>query len=238
MGYLTTFAPAAKFTRTGDTVGGKIIDARMVQTSEYKKGGGGRPKYWDEDNREVSFSPTGADGKPLPPLAQLELTVETGVPDETGETERRIFFGKKRLREALKAGVKRAHDRRGLLIGGIIQVTLTGTEPGEGTQDAQTWSVDYIPPADGEGSEFDSDTVHLVGGGTWRRGSIHREEAPADPPRLGVGVNAEDLVAAASAHDLKERQAEALDRIRRSQESSLVTQRLGIKKSEDDEIPF
>jgi hypothetical protein len=239
MGYLSTFAPTARFARTGDTVSGRIIDGRMVQTSEYKKGGGGRPKYWDDEAGEVSFRPYGPDGKALRPLSQLELTVETGIPDETGETERRVFFGKKRLRDALKTAVKTSRDRRGLVLGGTISVMLTGTEPGEGAQDAQTWDVAYIPPAEGEKwSDFDTDTVHLVGGDTWRRGSVHHEEAPP-APAVGIAEVGPAVVAGAVDHDLKERQAEALDRIRRAQESSPLAQRLGIAPAKPaDEIPF
>lgn len=238
MGFLSSYAPSAKFAQVGDTVGGRIIDARMVQTSEYKRGGGGRPEYWE--NNAKAYTAIGADGTPNEPKAQLELTLETGVPDEQGETERRIFIKNKRQWSALKAAVKEARDRRGLLIGGYIEKTWTGTEAGEGSEDAKTWRIVYTPPAEG-GTEIDDKTIYLVGGGTYVKGQqasapVASESRPAQYAS-GGHVSDPDPVATRPADDLETRRQEALARIKHTQQSSPIAARLGIAKPAE-EVPF
>jgi hypothetical protein len=228
MGIGATYAPAARFPKIGDSVSGIITDGRMVQTSQYKTN---RPEYWE--NKSVTFAAFAADGTPNEPKAQIELTVDTGVPDESGDPERRLFLKNKRHFAALRAALKAARARHGLVVGGWVSMTLTGTEPGEGTEEAKTWAIEYRPPAEG-GFELDEKTIHLVGGGVYVKGlALAAPSAPvAATPSALASVAQNELDA------LADRQAEAIDRIRTTQQSSPLATRLGIARPVDDEPPF
>jgi hypothetical protein len=238
VGFMTAHAPAAKFTQVGHTIGGRILDARMVQTSDYKTK---RPEYWED--KAKTYAPFDGDGTPNEPKAQLELTIETGVPDDQGETERRLFVKNKRQFAALRAALKAARAREGLLLGGVIVMTLTGKEASDGGEDANTWAMSYEPPAAGEGREFDSDTVHLVGGGTWRKGQAVQAPAAvgagggsAVPARYETYPAGEREPAAPDA-DLAARQAEAIARVQRAQGSAPILASLGVKPAAPAEEP-
>ncbi len=152
-------APSAQLRKVGDTVGGEIVDVRRTQTSEYKTN---IPEYW-QDKRVVQNPVDPATGKPNDPKLQWEITVDTGQPDEDGETERRIFVANKRDTAALKEGVKKSGGRDGMLIGGYLKVTFYGEEDTGTAQPAKLKRFDYQPPAAGEGRRPDTTPV-LIGG--------------------------------------------------------------------------
>jgi hypothetical protein len=216
MGLFQAFAPSAKFSGVGSRIGGQIVDARMVQTVDFKSK---RPEFWED--KAKTFSPFGPDGTPNEPKAQLEVTVETGEPDEQGETERRLFIKNKRQFDALKAALRKSRaGRRGVQIGGSIWMTLTGKEATPDGQDANTWEIEYEPPAvNAAFSEID-DAVHLFGGGTWRRNQQATRNA-GTPSRVVVDGAELPISRAASP-------------------AAAATASLGIRDTpvSDDEIPF
>lgn len=226
MGFGATHAPTAKFT-VGIPVSGTITDARQVQASDWKTR---RPEYWEE--KAKTYAPFAADGTPNEPKVQLEVTLETGVPDDRGDTERRVFIKNARQFKAFNEAMRAARARRGLLIGGWLAMTCTGTEPGEGSEDAKTWAIEYRPPAEDDGVEV-SDTVYLVGGGTWRKGApAAPEPVMAAPPARPVPDDAPG--------DLRARTQDAITSLRRAHETSPVLAALGIKvpPPREEEPPF
>ena len=77
---------------------------------------------------------------------QWVITVETGEPDQHGETERSLYFGKQRLEEAFSLAAKAVKLRSpDDLVGWELFVTKTGQEQGKGAQPADTWAVELIP---------------------------------------------------------------------------------------------
>lgn len=224
MGFLAVKAPTAKFQHIGQTIGGEIVNARRLQTSQYKTN---RPEYWE--NGTITFAPYDAKGEANDPKAQLEVTVETGVPDENGETERRLFIKNKRQMGALTAALKEARARQGLLIGGSLWMTWTGKEAGQGSEDANTWSIRYEAPAPGTGQEVD-ETIHMIGGGTWRKGLTG---PPRDDPAPSAGSESDEGAG------LRERTREVIERLANVPESSPLAARLGITRPPTpDEPPF
>lgn len=160
-----TRAPAVRFDRLGATVEGEIVDARRTQQTEFRTF---VPLYWERQGTGAvktynSVSP--ATGQANDPIMQTEITLDTGTPDENGDTERRLFVRGKRMDRALKAAVaKGGGGRDGLLIGGHLSCTWTGTEASGAGQDAKLYDFTYRPPAAGEGRKPDATPV-LAGDG-------------------------------------------------------------------------
>lgn len=174
-------APYAKFAKAGDRHGGEIVDFRIVQTVDFDSK---RPQYLQQDPDDGSWSRVFAahspDGKPNDPIVQWEITVDTGVEDQHGDTELRIFVdprkGKrntllegKRGGDAVSIALKKAKAHRvGLEIGGRFFLVM-----GEKVRDGagpmtNTWTAEYEPPADGPGSGKPVDEMPwLVGGGRY-----------------------------------------------------------------------
>jgi hypothetical protein len=169
-------APYVKFEKAGDRHGGEIVDFRVVQNRDVKtraplylqaKEGGGFAKV---------NNAWGPDGRPNDPICQWEVTVETGVEDDNGDTERRIFIDPrkgrrgstvqgKRAGDAVEIALKKARAHRvGLEIGGRIFLTLQGKVL-DGEMNTNTWTAEYEPPAGGVGSGKPVDEMPwLVGG--------------------------------------------------------------------------
>jgi hypothetical protein len=148
-----TRAPGAKFAQIGDGVDGEIVDVRRTQQTEFKTN---IPLYWE--NKTKSTNPVNpATGKRNDPMLQTEVTLDTGVPDENGATERRLFVRGRRMTDALKQAVQAGGGgREGLLIGGRLACTWFGTEPSTGGgADAKLYRFAYGPPAAGEGRRPD-----------------------------------------------------------------------------------
>lgn len=163
-----TRAPSAKFTKIGDAVAGEIVDARKTQHTEYKTN---IPLYWERNGATstiVKHAVNPLTGLPNDPKWQYEITLDTGTPDENGNTERRIFVRGQRMEKALKAAIAGGGaGRDGLLIGGWLSCAWTGTEPSQGGGNpANLYTFQYRPPAAGEGRKPDPTPV-LAGGGSW-----------------------------------------------------------------------
>jgi hypothetical protein len=169
-------APYAKFTKPGDRVGGEIVDFRVVQTVDFDSK---RPQYLqqNEDGWSKVFTAFDPDGKPNDPITQWEVTVDTGIEDENGDTERRIFIDPRKGRrntllegkrggDAVAIALKKAKAHRvGLEIGATFYL-ISGDKVRDGSGPAtNTWTAEYEPPAGGPGTGKPVDEMPwLVGG--------------------------------------------------------------------------
>lgn len=173
-------APYAKFTQPGDRHGGEIVDFRVVQTMDYDDG---RPQYLQrgaDGKWSVVFDAYAPDGRPNDPVCQWEITVETGVEDENGDTERRIFVDPRKGRrntllegkrggDAVAIALKKAKAHRvGLEIGGRFHL-IAGPKVRDGSGPAtKTWTAEYEPPPGGPGTGKPVDEMPwLIGGGRY-----------------------------------------------------------------------
>lgn len=246
-------APTAKFKTVGERHGGEIVDFRVVQKKHFDTD---QPQYFqrDEDGVTVTSRPYAEDGRPNDPVVQYEITVDTGVEDNDGDTERRLFIDPQRGRkgtplegmrggDALASALKRAKAHRvGLEIGGKLFLTWNGKlREGPKKPETNTWSAEYEPPVGGPGSGKPVDEMPwLVGGDRYDRAAEmarwSRENKGAAAPAL---TPAESPAEPASDPGLAARQQEALARVGRAQASSSTARALGITRpGPDDEPPF
>lgn len=197
-------APYAKFKNPGDRHGGEIVDFRVVQTSEFEAPY--RPQYLQQNEEgqwKRAFTAYAPDGKPNDPICQWEITVDTGVEDENGDTERRIFIDPRKGRknttlegkrggDAVAIALKKAKAHRvGLEIGGTFYLTV-GEKVRDGSgPETKTWTAEYTPPAGGPGSGKPVDEMPwLVGGGRYDKAAeLNRWEA-SQGPALAASVAA------------------------------------------------
>lgn len=172
-------APYAKFTQPGERHGGEIVGFRVVQNSDVKTR---MPLYLQQSadgNWSKVFTAYGPDGRPNDPITQWEITVDTGVEDENGDTERRIFIDPRKGRrgsttagkkggDAVAVALKKAKAHRvGLEIGGTFYLIFDG-KVDDGENRVNTWSAEYTPPAGGPGTGGAVDEMPwLVGGGRY-----------------------------------------------------------------------
>jgi hypothetical protein len=197
-------APYAKFVNPGDRHGGEIVDFRVVQTIDFDSK---RPQYLqqDPDNGAWSkvFSAYGPDGKPNDPIVQWEITVDTGVEDENGDTERRIFVDPRKGRrntllegkrggDAVAIALKKARAHRtGLEIGGKFFL-ISGPKVKDGTGPAtNTWTAEYEAPEGGVGTGKAVDEMPwLVGGGRYDKAAELNKWETGQVPALAGSVAA------------------------------------------------
>jgi hypothetical protein len=174
-------APYAKFPQPGVRHGGEIVDFRVVQTTDQKTR---RPQYLEQnqDGKWVkSYSAFGPDGRPNDPITQWEITVETGIEDENGDSELRIFVDPRKGRrgstvegrrggDAVAIALKKAKAHRvGLEIGAKFFL-ISGEKVLDGEMKTNTWTAEYEPPAGGVGSGGPVDEMPwLIGGGRYDR---------------------------------------------------------------------
>lgn len=155
MAMFTTNAPSAKFAHIGDSVEGTIVDVYRTQRYEYVRGGQGAPLYWLNKKPTAGARINPETGRANDPVLQWVIVVDTGTPDDNGDTERRVFVKNKRMEVALTAAVTLAGGRRagGLLIGGWLRCTWAGEEQGDGPSPAKVYAFEYAAPPAGTGRE-------------------------------------------------------------------------------------
>ncbi len=192
-------APYAKFPQPGVRHGGEIVDFRIVQTTDPKSR---RPQYLEQNSAgkwEKSYSPFGPDGKPNDPICQWEITVDTGVEDENGDSELRIFVDPRKGRrgstvegkrggDAVAIALKKAKAHRvGLEIGGKF-FFISGEKIYDGEMKTNTWTAEYEPPEGGPGSGKPLDEVPwLVGGQRYdKQAELAKWEAAKAAPAAGA----------------------------------------------------
>lgn len=239
-------APYAKFKNPGDRHGGEIVGFRVVQNTDRKTR---MPLYLQQGEdgswRKVNnaYAP---DGKPNDPITQWEITVDTGIEDENGDSELRIFidprkgrkgsttFGKKGG-DAVTIALKKAKAHRvGLEIGGKFWLIFDGKVP-DGDSEVNTWSAEYEPPADGPGTGKPLDETPILQGGERydKRAELAKWEALKAAGRAGAAAV---VPTPAPAHG----EARAIQQA--SSERAAATASLGIRDTSvvdgDEEPPF
>lgn len=152
MALFTGRTPSAKFNKIGDSVEGSIVEVEKRQRYQFSRDGSGGPMFW-HNRRPTENARYADDGSPNDPVLDLVLTLETGVADENGDTERRVFLKNKRMNTALEKAVLTAGAKReGLLIGGRLQVTFSAEETGDGPNPYKVYDFVYGRPEEGQGS--------------------------------------------------------------------------------------
>lgn len=230
-------APYAKFTKPGERHGGKIVDFRVVQTSDFDSH---RPQYLEElidGGWAKTFAPFRSDGRPNDPICQWELTVDTGVEDADGDTEKRIFIdprkGKKnttlegkRGGDAVAIALKKAKAHRvGLEIGGTFFL-ISGEKVKDGTGPmTNTWTAEYEPPEGGPGTGTSVDEQPwLVGGARYDKAAeLTKWEKRTELPALAASVaSAQDKAAQTTDNPwpVSAGGQGVLDRLKRAHETS------------------
>jgi hypothetical protein len=182
----------------GSTITGEIVDFRVQQKSDYDSN---RPLYFvrgADGKGGKGFEPFDADGKPNEPICDWVFTLDVGVEDENGETERRVFLDPrkgakgtavegKRGRDAVEIALKKAKAHRvGLEIGGTISITRgPKLAPKKGDAQCVTYTAEYTAPEGGVGSGTLVDEVpHMIGGG--RFDPNERGDAPVATPAYNL----------------------------------------------------
>lgn len=152
MGLFSDKVPTAKFDKIGDSVTGSIVGFEKQQRTEYirdPKGGrgtAGRPMYWVSGRPTPGVATDPMTGEPNQPVMDQVVVLDTGVKDQFGETQRRLFIKSKQMltgiREACTdAGVRDVEE------GG--RLTCTWVSGAGVTGDARVYAFAYAPPADG-----------------------------------------------------------------------------------------
>lgn len=121
-----TGAPACKFETAGDTFKGRVLAAVKRQQTDYSTG---TPKAWDNGD----------------PMWEIVVTVDTGVDDGNGETNRRLFIRGAMLK-AVREALKDANAK--LEVGGELTVRYTGDgEPSKkGFNAPKLFKAKYVAP--------------------------------------------------------------------------------------------
>jgi hypothetical protein len=151
MGILDMRAATLKLEEMGRWyVGTVIAEPEETQRTEYVKGGGGAPLYWVDKRPVPGVSHDPRTGAPNEPVMQTEITVDVGEPDDYGSTERVLYIDNKRKITALRAAWRAAQMPRGSsMIGCQIAARWSGTEMGDGAQEAKLYEYRIKPPAGG-----------------------------------------------------------------------------------------
>lgn len=233
-------APYVKFTKPGDRHGGRIVDFRVVQIVDFDTRS---PQYLQENldgGWSKTTSPFRPDGKPNDPICQWEFTVDTGVEDENGDTERRIFVDPRKGRkntllegkrggDAVANALKRAKAHRvGLEIDAEFYL-IAGEKVRDGSGPlTNTWSAEYVPPPGGVGTGTPVDEVPWLVGGA-------RFDKQAEMAQWKASQGQKAVAAPAAAEpvedpELQARQREAVQRLKRDQSPP--------SPADDEEIPF
>lgn len=233
-------APYAKYPQPGVRHGGEIVGFRVIQTTDQESR---RPLYLQR-NADGSWTKTfeayAPDGTSNDPITQWEITVDTGVEDDNGDSELRIFVDPRKGRkntllegkrggDAVAIALKKAKAHRvGLEIGAKFFMT-SGEKMRDGTGPlTNTWTAEYEPPEGGPGSGKPVDEVPwLVGGERYVR---HTERHDFTRPTTAPVDNPVDQGA---------RVHEVTDQLARAHASSPVLNKPETRQgSFDDEPPF
>lgn len=145
MGLFNDRAPTAKFHQIGDRVSGVIVDFDEQQRTEYIRGSkaGGPPMYWHNGKPTAGVAVDPQTGEANRPVMDPVVTLDTGVADEYGETERRLFVKGKQMFDGIKAACK-AVGVRDIDKGGRLTCTWASGAGGAGSP--RVYAFEYVPP--------------------------------------------------------------------------------------------
>jgi hypothetical protein len=148
MGLFNTGAPTAKFLQVGDSCVGRIVDIRQTQRTEFLRGGDiGEPMFWSGGRPIAGAATDPRTGQPNQPVMDHVVTLDCGVEDEEGFTEKRIFVKGKAELASIKAACVAA-GVRDVEVGGILKKTwVSGGRPGGADVDnPRVYEYRYKPP--------------------------------------------------------------------------------------------
>jgi hypothetical protein len=144
MGLFSNKAPTAKFRQIGDQVVGDIVAFDKQQRTEYLKGGGiGEPMFWSGRRPVAGAAVDPQTGEANRPVMDDVLVLDTGIPDDYGQTERRLFVKGAAMLEGIAAACKEA-GVRDVDLGG--RLTCTWASGAGGTADPRVYAFTYVPP--------------------------------------------------------------------------------------------
>lgn len=149
MGILDVRATTLKLEELGRWYTGTVTaEPTESQRTEYVKGGGGAPLYWVDKRPTPGVTHDPRTGQPNEPVMQTEIVVEVEELDEYGSKERVLYIDNKRKIAALRAAWRAAGMPRGAsMIGCKIAARWSGTEPGDGAQEAKLYEYRIQAPA-------------------------------------------------------------------------------------------
>jgi hypothetical protein len=145
MGLFSNSTPTAKFAQVGDFCIGRITSIGQQQRTEYHRDGtSGQAMFWSGGRPVAGADVDPKTGQPNQPVMDHVVTVDTGHPDENGETERRIFVKGKADLASIKAACTEA-GVRDIEVGGLMKKLW---ESGRGGVDEpRVYRYFYQPPA-------------------------------------------------------------------------------------------
>lgn len=149
MGLFSSGVPTAKFQQIGDSCIGRIVDISQTQRTEFTRDGSVGQRMWWSGGRPVAGAEIDPrSGEQNAPVMDHVVTVDTGVADENGFSEKRIFVKGKAELTSIKAACTEA-GVRDIEIGGLLKKTwMSGAG---GTADPRVYEYKYKAPGSGEG---------------------------------------------------------------------------------------
>lgn len=113
MGLFSDTIPTAKFNQLGDKVVGTIVRFEKQQRTEFvpNQKGAGRPMFWHNDKPTAGMAVDPQSGEPNRPVMDQVIVLDTGIEDEYGETQRRLFVKSKQMLGDIKTACKAAGVR-------------------------------------------------------------------------------------------------------------------------------
>jgi hypothetical protein len=116
------------------TIGGKVLRKPMSYHA----------REYDPSGRGMGAPKFTTDGRPVWGISVDVQTAMREGPEDNGV--RRMYLEKPRQLAAVREALA-PYELPGVEVGGIIEVTWTGTEPGRGSIEANTYSARYITAA-------------------------------------------------------------------------------------------
>lgn len=145
MGLFSDKVPTAKFNQIGDQVSGVIVSFDKQQRTKFIRGqkSGGALMYWHNSKPTAGVARDPQTGEANRPVMDDVVILDTGVADEYGETERRLFVKTKQMLDAIKTACKAA-GVRDVDEGG--RLTCRWVSGAGGTTDPRVYAFEYAAP--------------------------------------------------------------------------------------------
>lgn len=142
MGLFNSTVPTVKLDKIGDEFGGTIIGFDKQHRTEF---GTGTPMYWSNRKPTAGVAVDPQTGKDNDPVMDPVVLLDTGNPDEFGETQRRLIVKGQMLadiREACREAQVRDVRERGQLFGKWVSGQARAGSP-------RKFKFTYTPPTAG-----------------------------------------------------------------------------------------
>lgn len=141
MGMFGETIPTAKFEKIGDIVSGTIVEMYQHHRTEF---GTGIPMYWHNRKPTAGVETDPQTGKPNDPVTDPVIVLDTGTPDEYGETRRRLFVKGKAMVAAIQ-DARRAAKARDISEYGKLSCQWASGKGGQ-IGPPRVWKFEYEAP--------------------------------------------------------------------------------------------